>query len=81
MAIGKMVDDTECLAEWNGLLGLFHKAQRSNDKKALLSIKSEAANNKLLTYRQSDGISARCDNALNGTYGNTKTASQLNVGK
>lgn len=46
-------------------------------KKELLDLKSEAEKSSELNIRQKDAIIAKCDNYLNGNYGNTKTKENL----
>lgn len=63
--------DLECnyaslLTEFNDL---WSKAPKDHTKFAALKNK---ATNSLMTFRQKDGIVERCNNAINGTYGNTK---------
>lgn len=68
--------------QFQTLLDRFHKAIESNPeptkiKKILEAIKEDAANSGELNIRQKDAIIARCENYLNGTYGNTKTEAHL----
>jgi hypothetical protein len=73
--------DDQINAEWRLFLEMFHKFQKKNDFEGLKKLKEDAKVNKKLTYRQIDGIVCRCDNVMNGTYGNTKTELNLNQGK
>lgn len=50
-------------------------------KAPLKKLIDDAKINPELNYRQREAIIACCDNYLNGTYGNTKTAENLNHGK
>jgi len=75
-------DDTLCIAEWRGMIGIFKTLIKDSPKpeaiKAdLLSLKEMAKISANLTMRQVEAIHARCDNYLNGTYGNTKTEENM----
>lgn len=71
----KKLNDQQCCDNWDALLREFHKieANRQKDLKAQLDrLKTKATNMAQLTIRQREGIIDRCNNVLNGTYGNTK---------
>lgn len=73
----KMVDDTECIAEWRRLLKAFKiiiegSPNPESVKKELEDLKEAAKISLHLTFHQKDAIIARCDNYMNGEYGNTK---------
>ena len=75
--MNKLVDDAACIAEWRTLLQMFHDTIKDSPKAEdvkdqLASIKEMAKVSKVLTYHQVDGITARCNNYLNGSYGNSK---------
>lgn len=53
----------------NEFNSLWAKSPKDHTKFAALKNK---ASNTVLTYRQKDGIVERCNNVINGTYGNTK---------
>lgn len=72
------VNENACLAKWQSLLKRFKMVIDGNPKpntvvEELVALKQEAKLSHVLTSRQIEGINARCDNYLNGTYGNTKT--------
>lgn len=50
-------------------------------KKELLKIKEQANRSSELNYRQKDAIVIRCDNYVNGNYGNTKRPEHLEQSK
>jgi hypothetical protein len=63
--------------KWQELLAQFKGAIHNSPPPAdvidcFRDIKKEAVNSGLLTARQIEGIVARCDNYLNGEYGNSK---------
>lgn len=79
-------EDNACIAEWRRMLSIFKSVAEvdsppKNSKDILKNLIAEAKVNKMLTQRQVEGIVARCDNFLNGSFGNTKTDLQLNAGK
>ena len=72
--------DLECnyaflLSEFNDL---WSKTPKEHTKFAALKNK---ATNALMTFRQKDGIVERCNNVINGTYGNTKKPEHYEQGK
>lgn len=73
----KLVGDEN--TNWDALLKIFHGIVEKNPKDAETQINSlrELAKAKNLTPRQAEGIDARCENYLNGTYGKTKTAANI----
>lgn len=80
-----MVDDTECIAEWRKLLKVFKLIIAENPKpesvKAdLEGLKEAAKTAKYLTFHQVSAITARCDNYMNGEYGNTKVDANFGHG-
>lgn len=87
MAIVK--SDTEqdklCIAAWQKLIAEFKVIQThykgKDDNIKLIQLKEKAKLNPYLTDRQIEGIYARCDNVMNGTYGNTKTNENYEHGK
>lgn len=81
----KDVTDEMCIAKWRQLLRMFKKLIEGNPtpeiiKEDLIALKQTASLSIELTPRQVEGIVARCDNYLNGEYGNTKTAGNLSYG-
>lgn len=73
----KMVDDTQCIAQWRQMLKAFELIINGNPpaekvKNELKELKEAAKNAKHLTFAQISAITARCDNYLAGEYGNTK---------
>jgi len=81
--INKLQDDTLCIEAWRERIGIFNNIVKENPKpetirKELEALKVSAKINPHLTMRQIEGITARCDNYLNGTYGNTKTDENMN---
>lgn len=77
--------DRLCIEAWRSLLLEFHEIQKSysgkKEDEKLIKLKEKAKVNPHLTFWQLEGINARCDNVMNGTYGNTKTELNLNQGK
>ena len=71
-----------CNDNWDLLLGMFKVIYESNpsDAKSQYEALKELAKTKTLSQRQADGIMARCDNAMKGEYGNTKTAANFGHG-
>lgn len=72
-----MVDDTQCIAEWRRLLKVFHLLIEKNPKPGdikqdLIDLKETAKVSTHLTFHQVSAIAARCDNYMNGDYGNSK---------
>lgn len=72
-----MVDDAACIAEWRKLLKVFHliikdspAAEKAKDE--LIALKEEVKVAKFLTFHQASAITERCDNYINGEYGNSK---------
>ncbi len=77
-----MQNDTACINEWVTLVGLFNELIKGSPtaeaiKTELLELKETARLSAVLTYRQTDAIMARVNNYLNGEYGNTKKAENL----
>jgi hypothetical protein len=75
--MNKMVDDTQCIAEWRKLLAVFHMIIKNNPtpeqaKEPLEKLREAAKISKDLTFAQTAAIVGRCDNYMNGEYGNTK---------
>lgn len=66
--------DTEYNANWDALLKIFHKIEkeRPKDYKEQLEALKNTALKATLTSRQIEGIIDRCNNLINGDYGNTK---------
>jgi len=72
------IDEQACLAKWQELIAKFKMIIDGSPKPSsvmgeLIALKEEAKNTVVLYSRQIEGIIARCDNYLSGTYGNTKT--------
>lgn len=61
---------TKMLREFNSLIVTTPAVEKVKNK--LLDLKRRAELSVELNYRQKDAIIARCDNYINGTYGNTK---------
>lgn len=66
--------DLSAFANWKRLLDEFRKVENieklsKKDTEILERLKEEAKTTPL-TFRQLQGILSRCDNKLNGTYGN-----------
>jgi len=81
--MNKLVNDDACIAEWRAMLKIFHDTIKGDPKPEdvkdqLISLKQAAAAAKNLTFHQVSAITARCDNYMNGEYGNTKTAANVN---
>ena len=75
--MNKLVDDTQCIAEWRKLLKVFHlliekSPKPETIKQDLLDLKEAAKLSAHLTFAQTAAIIARCDNYMKGGYGNTK---------
>jgi hypothetical protein len=75
--MNKLVDDTQCIAEWRKLLKTFELIIKGNPKPEsvkvdLDALKDAAKNSANLTFHQVTAIQARCDNYMNGEYGNSK---------
>jgi hypothetical protein len=64
---------------WDALLKVFHKIVETNPPNYAEQLQSlkDLAKTKQLSPRQLDGIMARCDNAISGDYGNTKTSTNI----
>ena len=78
----RKISDSECLLRLQTLLKMFHDIIKSDppaEKVAeeLKALKEMAIKSQELTARQIDAIVARCDNYMNGTYGNTKSKENL----
>lgn len=81
----EVITDAMCIAKWQQLLKVFKGLIEGNPepetiKDDLLSLKETAKLAPELTPRQVEGIIARCDNYLNGEYGNTKTTANISYG-
>lgn len=63
------IPDSICNSNWDALLKVFHSI-KPEDTVSFNELK-ETAMNTILTGRQREGIIARCDNQINGTYGST----------
>lgn len=79
------ITDEMINAKWRSMLKVFKTLitewpKPEKIKKELEDLKT-AAINSILTPRQTQGIIARCDNYINGTYGNTKTEANVAYGK
>lgn len=74
------ITDADYIAEWRSMLKIFHniKPKDPKAKEKYMELKELAKNSARLTPRQHEGINDRCDNAINETYGKTKTDAQLN---
>jgi len=77
--MNKMVDDTQCIAEWRKLLAVFKMIIKDSPepetvKDQLWKLKEAAKASAHLMFHQVTAITARCDNYMNGEYGNTKTS-------
>jgi len=72
----KKLSDTECNNNFDAFLRVFHKIEnerpKEDYKEQLHALKSTVQNTIQLTGRQREAIIDRCNNVLNGTYGNTK---------
>lgn len=73
----EIITDEMCAAKWRQLLSVFHKLVKDEPEPKeieadLIALKEAAKNSGMLSPRQMEGISGRCDNYMNGTYGNTK---------
>lgn len=66
--------EDQCNLKWKALLKIFHgiKMDASDAKKKYEQLKELAAADGTMTPRQKEGIMARCDNAINGSYGKSK---------
>jgi hypothetical protein len=71
--------EEKCNQKWNALLKIFHgiKMDSPDSKEKYSQLKDLVKLDVDMTPRQKDGITERCDNAINGTYGNTKTSDNL----
>jgi len=66
--------DEACIPKWRELIARFNVAIDGDPKPdtildELISLKEAAKNSGVLTPHQVSGITARCDNYLNGAYG------------
>lgn len=71
----KKFHDQQCGDNWDVLLQEFHKIEANptkDFKSKLEKLKEKAKNTVQLTTRQREGIIDRCNNVINGTYGQTK---------
>lgn len=66
----------EHLKEFQAALSL----PESKRKSAMAELRDKVSNKMILTFRQVDAIRSRCQNVLDGTYGNTKTSGQMAYG-
>lgn len=83
--MNKLVNDDACIAQWRAMLKIFKDTIKDDPKPEsvkdqLQALKEAAANCKDLTFHQISAIHARCDNYMNGEYGNTKTDSNFGHG-
>lgn len=74
--------DSKCISKWKTLLKVFHDIIESEPtaekvSEELKSLKEMAIKSTELTVRQIDAIVARCDDYMNGNYGNTKNKEHL----
>ena len=80
---GKEFSDDLLNANFDKLLKRFHDLL-TLDKEAMLKgmkeLSKEAINTNALAGHQRSAIVGRCKNVLDGTYGNTKTSTQMNYG-
>lgn len=76
-------NDEPCNMKWQSLLKTFHAIDpNSKDaKEQWEKLKETAKNDAVMTPRQKEGIADRCQNAINGEYGKTKTADNYGHGK
>lgn len=80
--MNKLINDDACIAEWRAMLKIFHETIKGDPapekvKNELAALKEAAKVAKNLTFHQVTAIQARCDNYMNGEYGNTKTAEHI----
>lgn len=77
----KRVSNKEMNDNWDALLKMFHSVIEKNpsDYKEQLDSIKEMAKIKPMTPRQVEGITDRCDYAIKGEYGNTKTMENLSI--
>ena len=78
----KQYTDEEINAEWRRMLAEFHEIIKGDTstkqaKDSLLDLKLRAKENRIMTDRQTQAITARVDNVIAGTYGNSKVASNF----
>lgn len=71
--------------KWQQLLKVFGKIIDGNPKpekvkESFDKLKEQVKSSALLSFRQVEGIIARCDNYMKGQYGNTKTEANLSHG-
>lgn len=79
------ITDEEYSSKWQELLGKFKKLIEKwpppeKIKTELSELVTLAINAAHLTPRQKDGIITRCNNYMNGEYGNTKTKENIEYG-
>lgn len=68
-----VVTEDMCISKWRKLLSVFHQLVKDDAAHSeFISLKEMAKGSHELTPRQVEGISERCDNYINGEYGNTK---------
>lgn len=66
------IPDSVCNPNWDSLLKVFHSIDPdAKDSVQQYQELKEYSKTKVLTDRQREGIIARCDNRINGTYGST----------
>lgn len=69
-----IVTDAKINEKWQSMIKVFKAITDSNPpvekvREKLVALKESATNTALLTPRQREGITDRCNNYLNGTYG------------
>lgn len=81
MISNKEEQDKLCTHAWVSLINEFKAIVSKYSLIKLTELRSKVKTNAYLTYRQLDALISRCDNLMNGDYGNTKTTDHLNQGK
>lgn len=81
MINNKEEQDKLCIDAWVSLINEFKAVPSSHTKSQLGKLRERVKANLHLTYRQMDALIARCDNLMNGDYGNTKTEDNYNHSK
>lgn len=82
MGNNKKITDEEYNNKWRSMLKVFHDINPKSPSatKEYLELQQESMNTIYLTSKQKEGIYGRCQNSIDGTYGNTKTQANLNFG-
>jgi hypothetical protein len=75
--MNKLVDDTQCIAQWRKMIKTFELIIKNDPKPEavktdLEELREQAKLSKDLTFAQTSAIVDRCDNYMNGSYGNSK---------